>query len=314
MSRLPRARNTALFGLTLAFLASGGAAQQLILKGEFGMMAGTMPPPGFYAGMFGDISWADELVLGNGDKVHGPKLTQELFGPLLMWVSHYKILGADYGAMLAVPFANVRAEFPRLHDFDASTGLAPSQLWVVPLELGWHIKEPLPLSPGGADIIFHYAFYAPTGRYTAGAPNNTSLGMWCNEFSARLTAFFDKEKNWHGSASLFYDINSKKQDQDFTVGNPFTFMGGLGRNYGAKETLFSGRAGIAGYGQWQVTDTTGADAPLPARLNKQRIYGIGPEFTTLQGALTIRYFWEYGAKFAAQGQGLYLQFAMPLKF
>ena len=170
----------------------------------------------------------------------------------------------------------------------------------------------LPLSPGGADITFHYAFYAPTGQYTPGGNSNTSLGMWANELSARLTAFFDKDRNWHGSAALFYDFNSKKEGIDWTTGNPFTFMGGLGRNYGASSSIFSGWAGIAGYGQWQVTSTTGADVPSVVQANKTTIYAIGPEFTTLQGALTARYFWQYGGKFSTQGQGLYIQFAMPI--
>jgi hypothetical protein len=298
-------------GLGLFALASAAGAQQLIIKGEFGMKAGTMPDPGLYAGMFGDIAWADEIKLDNST-IHGPKLTQEIFGPLINWVSPYKILGANYAFMAAVPFANARAEFPRLGGLSGSTGLALSELWIVPVELGWHIKDPLPLSPGGADIIFHYAFYAPTGRYTAGAPNNTSLGMWTNELSGRLTAYFDKDRDWHGSAAVFYDINGKKQDQDWTTGNAFTFMGGLGRNWGAKGSMFSGWAGIAGYGQWQTTATTGTDAPLAARLGESRVYSIGPELTALEGALTLRYFWEYGAKFSAQGQGLYVQFILPI--
>ena len=296
----------------LLLVAGNAGAQQLIIKGEYGMMAGTMAPPGFYAGAFGSINWADDLKTASGDTIHGPKITQEVFGPLLMWISPYKILGADYGASLAVPFANSRIEFPHLNDNGGSTGIALSQLYVVPLMLGWHIKDPLPLSPGGADITVHYAFYAPTGRYEVGAPNNTSLGMWSNEISGRLTAYFDKDRNWSGAAALFYDFNSKKEGQDWKTGNPFTFMGGLGRTYGCADTLFSGWAGLVGYSQFQVTSTTGADAPEIVRANKSRIYSAGPEFTTLQGALTFRYFWQFGGKFSTQGQGMYIQFAMPI--
>jgi len=310
--------------LAVGFALAGtqANAQQLIIKGMYGMKAGTMAPPGLYAGMFGDFTWADELKTPNGDTIHGPKLNEEIFGPLVMYVSNFKILDANYAAVVGIPFANFRLDLPRLHDFSGSTGIALSQLYVIPFSLGWHIKDPLPLSPGGADIIFHYAFYAPTGRYTVlhtpngptTDPTNTSLGMWCNELAARLTAFFDKDKAWHGSAALFYDINSKKQDLNWTTGNPFTFMGGLGRDYGGSDSLFSGWVGVTGYGQWQVTSTTGADAPLAMRENKTTIYGVGPEFTTLKGALTIRYFWEYGGKFSTQGPGLYVQFAMPLPF
>jgi hypothetical protein len=49
---------------------------------------------------------------------------------------------------------------------------------------------------------------------------------------------------------------------------------------------------VAGYGQWPVTSTTGVDAPALVRANKTTIYAMGPEFTTLKGALTLRYFWQ----------------------
>ena len=310
----PRLLAALALGLALGLAASAASAQQLILKGEFGMMAGTMAPPGLYAGAIGAINWSDTLKGPDGNSVpsEGGSFNQYIPAAMVMYVSKLKILGADYGAIVAVPFSNATIDFPRLNA-SGSTGMALSQLWVVPLSLGWHIKDPLPLAPGGMDVTFHYAFYPPTGRYTPGATNNTGLGMWANEFSLRATAFFDKDKAWHGSASLFYDINSKKEGTDFKYGNPFTYMWGLGRNYGEGKSLFKGWAGLAGYAQWQVTSTTGAPLPIIDN-NKTRIYGVGPELTTLQGALTIRYFWQFGGKFSTQGQGLYVQFMMPLPF
>ncbi len=310
-------------GVSLAILlgASAARAQQLLLKGEFGMKAGVMPPPGLYAGMFGWGNFADELVLEDERVIEGPDLNQYAFGPLVQYVSKFCIFGANYGALVAVPFANTAINFPRL-DVDDSTGVALSQLWVVPVMLGWHLPGPLPLAPGGADLTFHYAFYAPTGRYNViltptgpgPAPDNTALGMWTNELSFRITGYFDRARKWHGTGSLFYDFNGKKKDLDWKTGNPFTYMWGLGRDYGEPGKMFSGWVGAAGYAQWQVTSTTGIDAPLIARENKTQIAGAGPEFTTLQGALTIRYFWQFGGKFTTRGQGAYVQFAMPLPF
>lgn len=297
-----RALSVGLLGLVLLLVPVSGAAQQLIIKGEFGLMSGTMAPPGFYAGALGSLTWADEIRGPDGEKFSGPELDQQIFGPIVQWVSDFEILGGNYSAMAVVPFANILVDFPRL-DHGGSTGIALSQLFVSPVSLGWHFPQ--------ADVTFAYGLYAPTGRYTAGASNNTGLGMWCNEFSLRGTVFFDPAKNWHFSTALFYDINSKKKDLDWKTGNPFTLMYGLGTNYGSGKYL-KGWLGVAGYAQWQVTDTTGTDAPLIARLNKTQIYAVGPEFTTLQGALTIRYFWQFGGKFSTQGQGLYVQFAMPL--
>ncbi len=304
------------------FLAGTGAhAQQLIIKGEFGMKAGFMPPPGVYAGAIGAISWSDQLVGPEGNALDGPELTQYAFAPMVEYVSKFCLFGANYGAVVAVPFANIAISSPRL-DVDDSTSMALSQLWVVPVMLGWHITDPLPLAPGGADMTFHYAFYPPTGRYSviqtdsgpAPAPNNAGLGMWTNELSFRVTGYFDRARKWHGSASLFYDFNGKKKDLDWKTGNPFTYMWGLGRDYGEKGSMFSGWVGAAGYSQWQVTSTTGADAPQAVRDFKTQINGVGPEFTTLQGALTVRYFWQFGGEFTIRGQGLYVQFVMPLPF
>ncbi len=294
--------------------ADGANAQQLIIKGMYGMMAGTQAPPGLYAGMFGAFSWADQIKGPNGNSVNGPKLSQELFGPLVMWVSCIKILGGNYSAVAAVPFANFLLDFPRLDNVGASTGLALSQVYVSPVQIGWHSNKAMPIFGGGTDVLFAYTFYAPTGRYTPGALNNTSLGMWCNEVSLRATGFIDKEKNWSAAGALFYDINSKKQDVDWKQGNAINYMWGVGRNFGEPKTMLSGWVGVAGYAQWQVSSTTGTDVPPVLQNNKTTIYGVGPELTALEGALTVRYFWQYGGKTTTQGQGLYVQFAMPLNF
>jgi hypothetical protein len=312
--RFARALATLVFALGLAAYASDAKAQQLIIKGMYGMMSGTQAPPGVYAGAFGAVSWADTIKGPNGNSAEGPNLTQELFGPLVMWVSDFKILGGNYGAVVGIPFANFLLDSPRLDNGGASTGIALSQLYAVPVSIGWHSDKKMPIFGGGTDVTFAYAFYAPTGRYTPGALNNTSLGMWCNELSVRATGFVDKEKNWHAAGALFYDINSKKEGVDWKQGNAINYMWGVGRNFGAPKTPLSGWVGLAGYAQWQVSSTTGADVPLILQNNKTTIYGVGPELTALEGALTVRYFWQYGGKTSTQGQGFYVQFAMPLPF
>ena len=95
--------------LGLASAASNG--QQLILKGEYGLMSGTMAPPGFYVGTYGTGAFQDELVGADGKAVDGPQLDQWSFGPLVQWTSPFKILGADYGAAVIVPFANICSTF-----------------------------------------------------------------------------------------------------------------------------------------------------------------------------------------------------------
>ena len=312
--RLVRPLVTACLALALGAVAPHARAQQLIIKGMYGMMSGTQAPPGVYAGMFGAVDWANEIKGPNGNAVKGPDLTQELFGPLVQWVSCFKILGGNYSAVVAIPFANFKLDFPRLDNQGQSTGLALSQLYVSPFQIGWHSDKAMPIFGGGTDVLFAYTFYAPTGRYTPGALNNTSLGMWCNELSLRATGFVDKEKNWHAAGALFYDMNSKKQDVDWKQGNAINYMWGVGRNFGEKKSMLSGWVGVAGYAQWQVSNTTGVDAPEILQNHKTTIYGVGPELTALEGALTVRYLWQYGGKTSTQGRGLYVQMALPLPF
>ena len=292
-------------GVVLFVAAHDGNAQQLILKGEYGMKAGTQPPPGLYVGILGGINLSDELKGPNGNNVPsaGLNLTQNYFAPLVSWVTDLKIFGGNYAMAAAVPFTNVMTDFPLLQS-STSTGLGLSQLWIVPFSLGWHFPQ--------ADLTVQYAFYPPTGRYTPGATNNTGLGMWCIEYAVLGTAYLDPAKNWHLAAGVFYDVNGKKKDLDWKTGNPLTLMWGFGGNYGEGKSLFQGWLGLAGYAQWQVTATTGSAVPLPIANNATEIFAVGPEFTTLKGALTIRYFFQFGGTFSTQGQGLYVQFVMPL--
>ena len=300
-----RIRSAAVWLLLVTALATVGSpaqAQQLIMLGQYGLLGGTTPPPGVYVGGFGYNLNTDELKTPDGSALHGPEFNQWVFGLVAEVVTPWKVIGADYGAAVAVPWANIRMDFPRL-GFDHSTGVGLSQLWVVPVMLGWHLPR--------ADLTVHYAFYPPTGNYSPGASNNTALGMWTNEFSARGTYYFDQDRRWHASLSAFYDINGKKQDTDYTQGNPLTLMGGAGGNYG--DGWYFGWAGIVGYAQWQLTSTTGSDVPLPVANNKTQIYAVGPEITTLEGALTLRYEWQFGGRFSTQGGTFYGQFVMPVK-
>jgi len=234
----------------------------------------------------------------------GPEFNQWIVGALVEGVTNLKILGANYGFVVGVPFANLRSDFPRL-GVDTSSGMALSQLWVVPVMLGWHFDR--------ADLTFHYAFYPKTGRYEPGDASNTSLGMFTNEFSLRGTYFFDAEKNVHAALGVFYDINGQKEGIDYTQGAPLTVMGGVGVNYGPTSSKASGWAGLTGYAQWQLTNTTGQDVPLPVANNKSRIYAVGPEVTTLQGGLTVRYLWQFGGEFSTVGSTLYAQMVMPVR-
>jgi hypothetical protein len=65
-----------------------------------------------------------------------------------------------------------------LLDFDSNPGAGLTDLFVQPVDLGWHLPH--------ADLTAVYGLFIPTGRYEDGASNNTGLGMWAQELRARL--------------------------------------------------------------------------------------------------------------------------------
>ena len=265
------------------------------LRSDFGLQSGSQPAPGVYL-LVPFVRYDTDTIKdrsGNALNLPGDLGVNALF-PTAYVVTDWKLFGANYGFVVAPPFVNTRFESP---SFDQETGMSFSDIYVVPLNLGWHTPK--------ADVTVGYGFFAPTGRFQAGADDNRGLGMWSHEISAGFTAFFDEQKNWHAATTLFYEIHTDKEDTDVRVGDLVTLEGGFGRSFiqGAASV------GLSYAAQWKASeDTLG---PLPGLLltGKNRAFALGPEVTMpffatgpWAGLLTVRYHWEFGARSSFQGQ------------
>ncbi len=85
--------------------------------GDFGVQSGSQPQPGFYAALFYLRYDADTIKDADGNIVRlSPSspgsLAVSAVAPLAWYVSKAKILGANYGAMVVLPFANASIEAP----------------------------------------------------------------------------------------------------------------------------------------------------------------------------------------------------------
>jgi hypothetical protein len=266
------------------------------VRGDVGLKSGTQAPPGWYVGDVFYFYNTDEIRGANGGAVDGPQL--HLFGDFLLFndVTTKKLFGGHYGFTVAAATLNSALTLPTLNVSTSTWGFA--DLYVQPFQLGWNFKH--------ADAMVGYAFFAPTGRYTAGATDNTGLGMWSNEFSAGTTVYFDPKRNWHASAAGFYEIHTSKRDLDQKVGDLFTLEGGIGRAFMHGYA----NAGLAYFGQWKVTEDSGtAVSPLVAGL-KGSMIGAGPEInlpiTKHPIFLTFRYLFDMYSRVATQGQSAVL--------
>ena len=276
------------------------------IKGDQGLKAGSQPPPGIYYGA-PVYRYGTDTVKNQEGRTFSTtgELTMVLGGPLVNVVTTRKVLGGNYGFMVVLPFANVRVELPRL-DSNPSPGI--SDMYVQPFNLGWHTDR--------ADVLAGYGFFAPTGRYTPGANDNTGLGMWGHEVFAGTTLFFDKNKAWHAATTGALEFHSGKQDSDAAVGTLLTLEGGSGRDF----LKGAARVGLAYYAQWKLSDDSLTGLPAFILRGRNRVAGLGPEVSvpiatkhTVYGFLTARYEWEMGARTTTQGDALNVLVVLPLK-
>jgi len=280
-------------------------------KGDFGVLAASQPPPGLYvvAPLYLHYE-ADTLRNRDGDSIRldfSLDLNAYVLG--VVWVSEKKLLGANYSFQIFPAFTDNALAAPAI-DLDASVGTGFTDLYVVPLHLGWHKER--------ADYVAGLGVFAPTGRYEPDADDNLGLGMWSFELFGGGTWYLDEAKSWHFAAMAFYETHTDKEGSDTKVGDLLTLEGGLGKSFmqGAASV------GLAYYAQWKMSrDDLGLDFQLPSgrRLGKHRVYGFGPDVTfpiatkkKLYGSLNARYFWETGARSTLEGNSLFLSATFPI--
>jgi hypothetical protein len=313
-------------GMVMVLLCATPAAAQLNgenLLGDMGVKSGTQPAPGYYISTIYYRYFTDSIKDPDGNRLSiDPTGTasQVIHAamPAFTYVTSKKVLGANFGMMAVLPFAKGALEAPGLgFTEEASTGM--SDLYVMPAQLGWHFKR--------ADLIAAVGFFAPTGRYTAGASDNLGKGMWSYEVSGGGTVYLDEPRSLSLSTTAFWETHGKKDGQvhvegvtlaNAKVGQLLTLEGG------AAKSFLHGAAhiGVAYYAQWKMSaDQFDVIAPvtrtgtIPA---KHRVWGIGPDVTIpiatksrLISLVNVRYLWEQGAQVKTQGQTFIVTNTIP---
>jgi hypothetical protein len=313
--------------ILLAILFAAPAHAQLNgenLLGDIGVKSGTQPEPGLYVSSIYYRYRADSLKDASGRSVNADPTgdasqTINAGVPLVYYVTPKKVLGAHFAAMAVLPFANGGLEAPGL-GLSESASLGLSDLYVMPAQLGWRFQQ--------ADVLAGVAFFAPTGRYSAGASDNLGKGMWSYEVSAGGTFYVDPQRTLSLSTTAYWETHGKKNGEvriehitvkDVKVGDLLTLEGGVGKSFlhGAASV------GVAYYAQWKTTaDDFGLSSAAPELASvreRHRVWGIGPDVTIpiatktrLISLVNVRYLWEQGARLKTQGQSLVLTTTIPV--
>ena len=318
MSRLA-IRAAAMLAMTVLLpLPSAAQLNGSHTPGDYGVQSGSQPAPGMYAALFylrydaDTIRGADGNVVRPAPNAPG-SLAVSAVAPLAWYVSKAKFLGANYGVMAVLPFANASIEAPAFA-LGETIGASVSDLLVRPIDLGWHTAR--------ADVAAGLQVYAPTGRYEPGGSENIGKGMWTYEPFLGTTVYFDQQRTFSLAATAYWELHGNKKDTDVKVGQILTLQGGLGKSYLGGGLI----VGAAYYGQWKLTEDQLLEFELPGRdpidltiPGKHKVFGFGPDVTLpiaskskLFALVNIRYLWESGARLKTEGQTLVVTATFPV--
>jgi hypothetical protein len=262
--------------------------------GAEGIKGASLPPPGFYL--------RDYNYFLTSDKVNGVSGDVDLFAyvqaPRLIWMTNWKILGANYGMDIIVPFAYKEISAP----FGGANNFNLSDIQVEPLLLSWHLTQ--------FDVAAGYAIWMPTGNFDASTPakylTSPGSGYWTHMLTLGAVWYPDKEKTWAFSQLNRYEINTEQDTTDITPGNMFT------ADFSLSKTVMQGvDVGVSGYYQQLVTKDSGAHASS----DYSHVVGIGPEISAFWPQIglfsSLRYAYELDAKDRPQGQTVVLTLTKP---
>jgi hypothetical protein len=286
--------------------------------GDFGVMSGSQPAPGFYSALFYLHYGTDTIRNADGEAIGlGPEDPTSVgisaFAPMVWYVSKAKVLGANYGALIVFPFANAQIEAPAFR-LERSVDSGFGDMLIRPIDLGWHAKR--------ADFAAGLQIYPPTGRYQQGGSDNLGKGMWSYEPFVGTTVYLDEKKSFSFAATAYWEIHGKKADSQTRVGQLLTLQGGLGKSFLGGGLVIGG----AYYAQWKVTEDQlrafelpgGGAIAIEAR-NKHQVFGLGPDVTLpiatrskLYALVNVRYLWETGARVKTEGETLAVTATFPI--
>ena len=265
--------------LGAGLLASAMLQAQPIVAGHYpagaeGIKGASLPPPGFY--------FRDYNMFYNADRFEDGPPSFDIFAyvnaPRFIWMTDHKILGADYGMDVIVPFGYM--DWDAGAGSDSYTGIGDIQL--EPLLLSWHLAQ--------FDISAAYAVWVPMGDYSPTRPDVLAKGFWSHMLTLGGTWHIDAEKTWALSLLNRYEFCQEQEKTNIDPGQVYTLEFGLSKSI--TKTL---DVGLVGYWQQQTTDDDG----LTATSAHDRKIGLGAEISgvcPITGLLgSLRYVHEFDA-------------------
>jgi len=271
--------------LAASVLLDAGAQAQIVAShypaGAEGLKGASLPPPGLYARDYNFYYTADRFK----DIPVDFSISAYLNAPRLVWMTDQKILGANYGLDVIVPFGYMDWKVNGAKDHFFGIG----DVEVEPLLLSWNLAR--------FDFSAGYAVWAPTGDFRPERPDLISKGFWSHMLTLGGTWYIDEGKTWAFSALNRYEIAHEQRDTHLDPGQVYTVEWGL-----SKSVCKGIDVGCIGYYQQQTTHDSGTGASTAL----DRVVAVGPEISAFWPSLglftSLRCGFEFGAKERPEGQ------------
>lgn len=287
-------RVTCACGILLGVLFSGSASAQTPIPGNYapnaftGMKAAIMAPPKTVLIENGTLFYhTREFVDGAGNITEMSASNALANRTILGYVFPFEILRADYSPAVIVVLTNQLLRPVPGSEKDFQIG----DLILQPISLGWHWDE--------WHSSMGYNVWLPTGRFNAGASNNTGKGLFSHLLFGGVTWLESEAKPWAATAQVRYEFFDKQETTDIRPGQVMTL-----ELSGGKEVFVGVDLGLVGFASFQTTRETGS-AP-GTDTSRYRFFGVGPEINWrpafLPGAqVGVRASVDFGARNSSQG-------------
>lgn len=292
-------KKTVLAALT-ALASVGASAGGHYVPGVEGIQAASVPPPGmYYLGYLVNYSIDELRAPGSSNTVPLSNTgTVSALANRFVFITHTKVLGADYGMEAIVPVIRKSLNFNAPGISESSSGVG--DIYLGPLVLGWH--------GGNWDAVAAAGVWLDNGNDDS--PSKPGNGYKSAMLTGGGTYYFDAAKSWTGSALFRYEVNST-QSNDFRPGNQLTMEWGFGKSIGAVQV------GVVGYDQWQTSNDSGpgatGDQAERHAIGLEVVYPLMKESGVM---LKAAYYDEYSAKGGSnpQAKGSTLRFGFIKAF
>ena len=294
--------------ITLASLHVNAQVRGVYTPGVNSTNSGVLPDPG--------LTYSNIFELYSFSKLKGPKgetlpanakFSVFVDHNVFIWVAKKEILGGGHFALMAdLPVANSSLESANFGALAGGGGFADS--YYQPVTLGWHKKR--------ADYQVGYGFFAPTGRFNAGASDNVGSGHWTNGPTAAETFYLAKDKATAVSAFQLYEFHGDQETTNLHPGQTMNLDYSLTQLVPLKKDMSRIlQLGFVGYGQWQTTDKSGPGVnPIAAANTHYRVNAMGATaniiLPTRKASVGIKYFKEFANRSTVEGYSVQISGAI----